>query len=111
MVSASGWRSWLGWLLALWLLSTLGFGWLLQSLAVLLALLVLLPVVALGLGQWWLRANFVTDTCPVCQGEFTAQRHTAVNCPHCGETLTVEGQRFTRYTPPGTIEVEVQAIE
>ncbi|MFQ3680046.1 MAG: hypothetical protein SNJ60_06015 [Pseudanabaenaceae cyanobacterium] len=111
MLSGLEWRSWLGWLLAIWVLSTLGLGWLLQSLAVLLALLILLPVVAVGLGQWWLRWQLVTDTCPVCQGEFTAPRKATVNCPHCGEILTVTGQRFTRYTPPGTIEVEVQAIE
>ncbi|NJK59145.1 MAG: hypothetical protein HC918_01145 [Oscillatoriales cyanobacterium SM2_1_8] len=111
MGTAPGWRSGLGWLLLLWLLSTLGFGWLLRSLAVLVALLVLVPAIAVVAGQWWWRQNTIADACPMCQGEFTALRSTSVNCPHCGEALTVVDRRFTRYTPPGTIEVEVQTIE
>jgi predicted amidophosphoribosyltransferase len=61
--------------------------------------------------QWWVGRNLVTSDCPLCLNELTAPRQAQIQCPHCGEPLQVDRQKFIRLTPPGTIDIEVQAIE
>jgi ribosomal protein S27E len=91
------------------LLGSFGLSWIVNSVLILVVLLLLLPVVGwIGL-NWWLKRSQVTEKCPVCNYEFTAFEKIECACPSCGETLQVAGGKFTRITPPGTIDVE--AIE
>lgn len=101
--------SWLAFLAVIWLLGTVGLGWLVNSFLVLVGLLILTPVLAFLGFRWWLQRNLIEAQCPVCQSEFTALNRTQLQCPSCGELLKVEQGRFNRLTPPGTIDV--QAVE
>lgn len=104
-----GISSWLLLFLFIWLLSSIGLGWLVKSVFVLLLLLTLAPVIAFFGFRWWLRRNLVESTCPVCQAESIGIKNTQFRCASCGELLKVETDQFERVTPPGTIDV--QAVE
>jgi hypothetical protein len=101
--------SWLTFLLVIWLLGSVGLGWLVNSFLILVGLLVLAPVLAFFWFRWWLQRNLVQAQCPVCNHGLTALNHTQLQCPSCGELLKVEQGEFNRLTPPGTIDV--QAVE
>jgi len=104
-----GVSSWLMLFLFIWLLSTIGLGWLVKSVAIIIGFLILAPVVGfLGL-RWWLRRNIVESSCPVCSTESFGLKGTEFHCVRCGELLTTENDKFVRVTPPGTIDV--QAVE
>lgn len=112
----SGLGCWLTVLLTCWLLGSVGLGWLVKSVAILLCLLLVAPIIAWFGFRWWLQKNLVEDQCPVCSYEFTGFSGSDCQCPSCGEPLKVEGGKFNRLTPPGTIDVEavevsVQQIE
>jgi predicted RNA-binding Zn-ribbon protein involved in translation (DUF1610 family) len=100
---------WLTILAVIWLLGSLGLGWLVNSFLILVGLLLLTPVLAFAGFRWWLQRNLVQDQCPVCRHEFTGLNQTQLKCPNCGEPLKVEQSQFNRLTPPGTIDV--QAVE
>ncbi len=100
---------WLIILAVIWLLGSVGLGWLVNSFLILVGLLVLAPVAAFVGFRWWLQRNLVQNQCPVCRYEFTGLNRTQLKCPSCGEQLTVEQGQFNRLTPPGTIDV--QAVE
>lgn len=107
---------WLGIVLFAFILTSLGLGWVINGLIILLALLFILPVIAFWGFQWWLKRKLIQDRCPVCSYEFTGFKNTKFNCPSCGELLQVEAESFSRIAPPGTIdvdavEVSVQSIE
>ena len=96
--------------------TSVGLGWVINGFIILVALLFIAPVIAFWGFQWWLRRRLIQAQCPVCNYEFTGFKNTEFNCPSCGETLQVEGDTFSRITPPGTIdvdavEVSVQTIE
>ena len=100
----------------LWVLGLLGLGWLIKSIAILLILLLLTPVVAVVGLQWWLKRSLVQAACPVCQNELMVLRGSEFQCPSCGEALKADQNGLNRLTPPGTIdvaavEVPVQVIE
>ncbi len=107
----SGWRFWLITFLVLWGLGAIGLGWLVNTFFILIGITIALPIVAVLSLQWWVSRSLVTSTCPVCTTEFTAAKNSQVQCPNCGELLAVEQQKFVRPTMPGTIDVEVQAID
>ena len=88
---------------------SVGLGWLVNSFAILVGLLLLAPVLAFAGFRWWLQRNLVQNHCPVCRYEFTGLNRTQLKCPSCSEPLQVEQGQFNRLTPPGTIEV--QAVE
>ncbi|MTJ49963.1 hypothetical protein [Dolichospermum sp. UHCC 0259] len=95
-----------------WLLASLGLGWLVNSLVIIVGLLFLLPVIAFFGFRWWLQKNLVTNQCPVCGYELTGVNNSQVQCANCGEQLLVKNFQFQRFTPEGTIDVtavEVQA--
>ncbi len=96
-------------LLIIWLLGSIGLGWLVNSLLILVGLLLISPVIAVFVLRWWVSRNVITDQCPVCSYEFTGLNQAQFQCPNCGETLKVENRQFQRVTPPGTIDV--QAVE
>lgn len=95
--------------LSFWLLSTIGLGWLANSVLILMVCLVTLPAIAFFVFRWWLKRNLVEDKCPVCGYEFTGLNQTQMRCPSCSEPLLIEQGHFQRVTPPGTIDV--QAVE
>ncbi|MGF1495167.1 MAG: hypothetical protein ACFBSC_22525 [Microcoleaceae cyanobacterium] len=100
---------WLTILIAIWLLASLGLGWLVNWVLILFGILLLTPVLLVVGMRWWLGRNLITSPCPVCDYEFTALNQTQCQCPNCGELLQVDQGRFNRLTPPGTIDV--QAID
>ncbi|MBD1813788.1 MULTISPECIES: hypothetical protein [unclassified Microcoleus] len=105
------------WLILLgiaYLLVSIGLGWIVKSVLILVAFLLLTPVVAFFALQWWLKRNLIEDNCPVCQYEFTALNQTQFQCANCGEPLKIEEGHFSRLTPPGTIDVtavEVSSVQ
>lgn len=110
MIVDRGWRVWLGWLALLWVLSSLGLGWLVRGLSALLLLFLLTPVLmTLGL-RWWLSRHLVTAPCPMCGFQFQGVLHTQTQCPQCGERLQVTQGKFVRPTPPGIVDVEAVEI-
>ncbi|MDH6057794.1 hypothetical protein [Umezakia ovalisporum] len=102
-------RPWLTLLAVFWLLASLGLGWLVNSLLIIFGLLLLTPVVAFLAFRWWLQRNLIPGHCPVCNFEFTGLNNTQLQCPNCGEQLSVQQGHFQRFTPEGTIDI--QAIE
>lgn len=100
---------WVTTLVIIWLLGSVGLGWLVNSFLILIGLLLLAPVLAFVGFRWWLQRNLVQNSCPVCRHEFAGLNRTQLQCPSCGELLKVDGGQFNRLTPPGTIDV--QAVE
>jgi predicted RNA-binding Zn-ribbon protein involved in translation (DUF1610 family) len=98
-------RPWLTLLAIAWLLASLGLGWLVNSLVIIVGLLLLLPVVAFLGFRWWLEKNLVTNQCPVCGYELTGINNSQVQCANCGEQLFAKNSQFQRFTPEGTIDV------
>jgi len=95
-------------------LVSIGLGWIVKSVLIVVGLLLLTPVVAFFALQWWLKRNLIEDNCPVCQYEFTALNQTQFQCANCGEPLKIEEGHFSRLTPPGTIDVtavEVSSVQ
>lgn len=106
--------NWLVLLLIACVLVSIGLGWVVKSILILVGFLLLTPVVAFFGLQWWLKRNLVEGNCPVCQYELTALNQTQCQCANCGEPLKVEQGIFSRLTPPGTIDVtavEVSAVQ
>jgi hypothetical protein len=90
----------------IWLLGAVGLGWLIKSLAVLVVLLMLAPVlVFIGL-RFWLKRNLVQADCPVCSTGLTGLKGAETLCPSCGTPLKVEADGFHRLAEAGTIDVE-----
>lgn len=105
----SGLNFWLTLLLFAWLLGSLGLGWLVKSIAILIVFMIAVPIVGIVVLQWWLKRNLVEGQCPVCTYELTGLNGTQMRCPSCGEPLKIHQGHFDRLTPPGT--VDVQAID
>lgn len=103
-------RPWLTLLAVFWLLASVGLGWLVNSLLIIVGLLFLAPIVAFFVFRWWLQRNLVADQCPVCRYEFTGLNNTQLQCPNCGESLLVQNSRFQRFTPEGTIDVKAVEV-
>lgn len=101
----SGLGCWVVGLATIWLLGSIGFGWLVNSLFVLMGLMILLPLLAfLGL-RWWLQFNLIRGQCPACSIDLVGIKRSQLSCPNCGESLQVEGRRFVRTAPPGVVDV------
>ena len=108
-LNTSGLGCWASAILFVFLLTSVGLGWVINGFIILIGLVVVTPVIALFCFQWWLKRKLVQAECPVCNYEFTGFQNTEFNCPSCGEALQVEAENFSRITPPGTIDVD--AIE
>lgn len=106
----SGISNWLIALAIMGLLASVGLGWLVNSILILIGILLLAPVILLVGARWWLNRNLIQDRCPVCDAEFTALNQTQCQCPSCGEPIQVEQGHFTRLTPPGTIDIQAVDI-
>jgi predicted RNA-binding Zn-ribbon protein involved in translation (DUF1610 family) len=97
--------------LLVYLVSTLGLGWILKSALFLLGLLVLLPIVGVLGILWWSRRNVVQGACPVCDVALTGLQGTAMDCPNCGEALQINQGQFLRLAPPNTIDIAAVEID
>lgn len=100
---------WASIILTIFVLTSIGLGWIIKGLFISVALLFIAPIIAFCIFQWWFKRKLVHAPCPVCSYEFTSFENAEFNCPSCGEALQVEAKSFTRITPPGTIDVD--AIE
>jgi len=101
--------NWLILLGIIWLLGSVGLGWLVKSAFILIGLLIVTPFIAfLGL-RWWLKRNLVESACPVCGNPLIGLNGQEVRCPSCQEPIKAENRHFHRLTPPGT--VDIQAVE
>ena len=100
-------KPWIISFLAIWLIGALGLGWLVKSFLFLLLFLMLVPVLLVVFGQWWLSRNLVQQPCPVCGYELTGISVLETRCPNCSEVLNIKDKSFVRATSPGTIDVEV----
>ncbi|NEQ99562.1 MAG: hypothetical protein F6K30_23130 [Cyanothece sp. SIO2G6] len=105
--SFAGLRFWLTVLLLVWLISSVGFWWLIKSLFIFLGFLFLLPIIAVVGFRFWLQRSLITDQCPVCGQNLVAIRNQQLQCPSCGESLSATNTTIRRTTPPGTVDVEV----
>lgn len=110
-INLSGVGCWLTFFAVVILLSSLGLGWVLNWLFILITLPFFLLLVAFFVLRWWVSRNVVEDECPVCRYSFTAFNGLDINCPNCGEPLKVEKGQFLRVTPPGTIDVEAIEVD
>lgn len=108
-LNTSGLGCWASIILAIFLVTTIGAGWIIKGLILSIALLFIAPVIAFWGFQWWLKRKLIQAQCPACSYEFTGFKNTEFSCPSCGESLRVEAEGFSRITPPGTIDVD--AIE
>jgi predicted RNA-binding Zn-ribbon protein involved in translation (DUF1610 family) len=109
-LNTSGLGCWASIILIVFILTSVGLGWIINGFIILIALLFIVPVVAFWGFQWWLRRKLIQDRCPVCSYEFTGFKNTVFNCPSCGEALQVEAESFSRMTPPGTIDVDAVEV-
>lgn len=101
----SGIGCWLTAIAGIWLLGAIGLGWLVKSLAVLILLIMLAPVLIFFGLRFWLNRNLVQANCPVCGTSLTGIKGAETLCPSCGTPLTVEADGFQRLTEAGTIDV------
>jgi DNA-directed RNA polymerase subunit RPC12/RpoP len=101
----SNFRVWLTLVAVIWLLGSLGLGWLVNSLLIIVGLLFLTPILVFFGFRWWLQLNLVSDRCPVCRYEFSGLNNTQLQCPNCSEQLLVQQGHFKRFAPEGTIDV------
>ncbi|HIK46838.1 MAG TPA: hypothetical protein IGR64_18480 [Leptolyngbyaceae cyanobacterium M65_K2018_010] len=104
-VKGSGLGCWLTLLGLVWLLGAMGLGWLIKSLALLILLVMLTPILAFLGFRFWLRRNLVQAACPVCSTALTGLKGTQTLCPNCGTPLETDGRGFQRLTEEGTIDV------
>ena len=105
-LNLSGLGFWLAVFGGVWLLGSIGLGWIVHSILILIALIAIAPIVILFVFRWWLQRNIIESSCPVCQTAFTALNNTQCSCPGCGTPLQVSAEGFSRITADGTIDVE-----
>lgn len=105
-LTLSGLGNWLILIAIALLLGAAGLGWIVKSIVIFLGLLLIAPFIAVFGLRWWLSRNLVQDSCPVCSYEFAGLVQSQMQCPNCGEPLQVQDGKFTRLTPPGTIDVD-----
>ena len=109
-LNTSGLGCWASIILTIFVLTSVGLGWVINGFIILIALVFIAPVIALWGFQWWLKRKLIQAQCPVCSYEFTGFKNTEFNCPSCGEALKVEAEQFSRITPPGTIDVDAVEV-
>ncbi|MEB3289829.1 MAG: hypothetical protein VKI82_07930 [Leptolyngbya sp.] len=104
-LNMSGLGCWLTLLGVLWLLGAVGLGWIVKSLAVIVALILLIPVFAFVGVRFWLKRNVIEANCPVCDTPLTGIKDGATQCFTCGTVLTTTTHGFQRMTEEGTIDI------
>lgn len=107
----SGMGCWLTLAIGFGLVTTVGIGWLLKSLLVLVVLLIAVPIVLVVGVQFWLRRNLVEGPCPSCAQPLTGFRTIPMSCPSCGVELQAKNGTFARTAADGTIDVNVINVD
>ncbi|ESA36718.1 hypothetical protein N836_06560 [Leptolyngbya sp. Heron Island J] len=107
----SGMGCWLTLAIGFLLMTTVGIGWLLKSLLVLIVLLLLIPVVLVVGVQFWLRRNLVEGSCPACDQPLTGFKTIPLSCPSCGAALQAMDGTFVRVAAEGTIDVDAINVD
>ena len=110
-LNLSGMGCWFTLALGFLLMTTVGLGWLLKSLLVLIVLLVLIPIVLVIGVQFWLRRNLVEGACPACSQPLTGFKPIPLSCPNCGAALQANDGVFKRVAAEGTIDVDVVNVD
>ncbi len=108
--NSSGLGCWLTLALVIFLLGSLGLGWVFKGFLAIFLILLTAPIIGFLGVSWWLKRNLVESQCPVCSYEFTGFNGVESRCPNCGEQIKAENGQFNRITPPGTIEVQAKEI-
>ncbi|MEM7760818.1 MAG: hypothetical protein AAF298_22205 [Cyanobacteria bacterium P01_A01_bin.40] len=109
-LNVPGLGCWISLILIVFLLTSVGLGWVINGLIFFMAFLLIAPIIAFWGFQWWLKRKLIQSQCPMCSYEFTGFKNTEFNCPNCGESLKVEAENFSRMTPPGTIDVDAVEV-
>ncbi|WP_204137392.1 hypothetical protein [Halomicronema sp. CCY15110] len=104
-INFSGLGCWLTVLAVVWLLSAIGLGWIVKSIAFIVVLILATPVLAYLGFRWWLKRNLIEGNCPVCETQLAGLKNAPTVCPNCRTQLQVTPQGFVRFTPEGTVEV------
>ena len=107
----SGLGCWLTVFGVVWLLGAVGLGWLIKSIAVLMGLIILAPIIGFFGFRWWLNRNLVSGTCPVCSAPVTGLKDIQTPCLNCGTPLRGTSEGFQRATPEGTVEVSAVEVD
>lgn len=102
--------NWLVLIGVVWLLGSLGLGWLVKSVVILFGLLLIAPVIGFWGLRWWLRRNLVESPCPVCGNALVGLEGQEIRCPSCQEPVKAEGKLFQRLTPPGTVDIDAVEV-
>ncbi len=108
-INLSGLGCWVTAIAVIWLLGSVGLGWIVKSIFVLVGLILVAPVIGFFLFRWWLSRNLIEADCPVCKTPLAGLNQTQMTCPACSTPLQVTRDGFQRFTPAGT--VEVSAVE
>ena len=106
----SGLGCWLSLIILALIIGKIGLGGVISGFLFLIALLFILPIIGFWGFQRWLKRKITQAACPVCNYEFTGLKNTEFSCPNCNENLQVEGDKFVRLTPPGTIDVDAVEV-
>lgn len=93
------------------LLSTLGLGWIIKSVSILIGLVIFVPVIGFAGFFWWVRQNIVQADCPVCNYSLQGVNGSEIQCSNCGELLKVMQGKLCRDTPADTIDVIAVEVE
>ena len=101
----SGLGCWVAILGSIWLLGAVGLGWVVKSLAVLVVLVLVAPVLGFVGLRFWLRRNLVQGPCPVCSSALTGIKGAETACLSCGTPLRADADGFSRLTEAGIIDV------
>lgn len=109
-LNLSGLSFWLTLLAIVWLLGSIGLGWVVKSVFIIIGLLIITPVLGFLGFRWWFKRNLVEQQCPVCHYELAGINGTQLRCPNCSEPLKVEQGQIHRLTPPGTVDVEAVEV-
>lgn len=88
------------------IVAIVGWDWVINGVLIFLAFLIIAPVVGAVAFRWWLKANVMEDSCPVCGYTFAGFNNKECRCPSCGESLVANHRHFERVTPEGTIDVD-----
>jgi ribosomal protein S27E len=105
---------WLFILGAIWLLGAIGIGGIIKSIFALILFVVLAPVLAFMALQFWIKRNFVSGNCPVCDQSVAGLKNTQISCLNCGTELSVSAEGFERFAADGIIDiqaVDIQAVD
>lgn len=106
----SGLGCWLTLALLVFLLGSVGLGWVFKGFLAIIFLIPIILIAGLFGVNWWVKRNLVVDKCPVCSYELTGINGVELRCPNCGEQIEVKNNHFNRTTPPGIIDIEATEI-